>query len=134
MRKRKWVRVKTYIYCFYDVITLFQSVKGSCKYWQGCFNAVFSTSMNICWLSFPFQPNINIETTLGHKHWIGKILSTLLHCYFVNVETTLINIRRLNFLFKSNFNVETTLAQRRWINLILSSCFNVVLPILKQRR
>ena len=79
--------------------------------------------MNICWLNFPFQPNINIETTLGHQHWIGKILSTLLHCYFVNVETTLINIRRLSFHFQPNFNVETTLVHRRWIDVILSTLF-----------
>ena len=29
------------------------------------------------WTTFPFQPNINVETTLGHQHWIDIILSTL---------------------------------------------------------
>ena len=69
--------------------------------------------MNICWLNFSFQSNINIETALGHWHWIDVILSTL----------SRINIRRLNFHFQPNFNVATTLVHRRWINVILSTLF-----------
>ena len=79
--------------------------------------------MNIRWLNFPFQPNTNIETTLGHQHWINATLSTLFQRCFVNVETTLINIRQLNFHFQSNFNVKTTLVHRRWIDVILSELF-----------
>ena len=79
--------------------------------------------MNIRWLNFPFQPNINIGTTLGHQHQIDVILSTLFQRCFVNVETTSINIRRLNFHFQPNFNVETTLVHRRWIDVILSTLF-----------
>ena len=78
------------------------------KYWQGFFNAVSSTPMNICWLNFSFQPNINIETVLGHQHWIDVILSTFFRRCFVNVETTLINMRRLNFHFQPNINVDST--------------------------
>ena len=77
--------------------------------------------MNIYWFNFHFQPNINVETTLGHRHWIDVILSMLFQCYFVNFETTSINIRRLNFQFQPNFNFETTLVHRRWINVILST-------------
>ena len=79
--------------------------------------------MNMRWLNFPFQPNINVETTLGHQHWINVTLSTLFQRCFVNVETTSINIRRLNFHFQPNFNVETTLVHRRWIDVILSTLF-----------
>ena len=93
------------------------------KYRQSCFNAVFSTPMNMRWLNFPFQPNINAETTLGHQHWTNVALSTLFQRCFVNVETTSVNIRRLNFHFQPNFNGETTLVHRRWIDVILSTVF-----------
>ena len=79
--------------------------------------------MNMRWLNFPFQPNINVETTLGHQHWINVTLSTLFQRCFVNVETTSINIRRLNFHFQPNFNVEITLVHRRWIDVTLSTLF-----------
>ena len=73
---------------------------------------------NICWFNFHFQPNINVETTLGHQPWIYVILSMLFQRCFVNVETTSINIRRLNFQFQPNFRVEVTLVHQRWINAI----------------
>ena len=79
--------------------------------------------MNMRWLNFPFQPNTNVETTLGHQHWINVTLSTLFQRCFVNVETTSINIRRLNFHFQPNFNVETTLVYRQWIDVFLSTLF-----------
>ena len=79
--------------------------------------------MNMRWLNFPFQPNINAETTLGHQHWTNVTLSTLFQRCFVNVETTSVNIRRLNFHFQPNFNGETTLVHRRWIDVILSTLF-----------
>ena len=79
--------------------------------------------MNICWLNYPFQPNINIATTLGHQHWIDVVLSMLFQRCFFNVETPSINIRRLSFHFQPNFNVETTLVHRRRINVILSTLF-----------
>ena len=95
-----------------------------CSNWQSCFNAVFlnveATPMNICWFNFHFQPNINVETTLVHRHWIDVFLSMLFQRCFVNVEATSITIRRLNFQFQPNFNVETTLVHQRWINVILS--------------
>ena len=75
------------------------------------------------WLNFPFQPNTNVETTLGHQHWINVTLSTLFQRCFVNVETTSINICRLNFHFQPNSNVEATLVHRRWIDVILSTLF-----------
>ena len=79
--------------------------------------------MNMRWLNFPFQPNINAETTLGHQHWTNVALSTLFQRCFVNVETTSVNIRRINFYFQPNFNGETTLAHRRWIDVILSTLY-----------
>ena len=79
--------------------------------------------MNMHWLNFPFQPNINAETTLGHQHWTNVTLSTLFQRCFVNVETTSVNIRRINFHFQPNFNGETTLAHRRWIDVILSTLY-----------
>ena len=93
------------------------------KYWQNCFNAVFSSTMNMRWLNFHFQPNINVKTTLGHQHWINITPSTLFQRCFVNVETTSTNIRRLNFHFQPNFNVETTLVYRQWIDVFLSTLF-----------
>ena len=39
--------------------------------------------MNILWLNFPFQPNINVETTWGHQYWIDVILSTLIQRWCV---------------------------------------------------
>ena len=36
--------------------------------------AVFSTPMNMRWLNFSFQPNTNVEATLGHEHWINVTL------------------------------------------------------------
>ena len=81
--------------------------------------------MNMRWLNFPFQPNTNIETTLGHQHWINVTLSTLFRRCFVNVETTSINVRRLNFHFQPNINVETTL-----INVDDQRCFNFDLRLM----
>ena len=83
----------------------------------------FSTPMNMPWLNFPFQPNINFENILGHQHWINVFLSTLIQRCFVNVETTSINIRRINFHFHPNVNIETTLVHWRWISVILSTLF-----------
>ena len=74
----------------------------------------------MCWLNFPFQPNTNVETTLGHQHWINVTLSTLFQRCFVNVETTSINVRRINFHFQPNINVETTS-----MNVDDQRCFNV---------
>ena len=72
------------------------------------------------WTTFPFQPNINVETTLGHQHWIDIILSMLFQRCFANVETTLINVSRLNFHFQPNISVETTL-----MTVDYQRCFNV---------
>ena len=110
--------------------------------WQSCFNAVSQRRSNADeHMSFNFnsQPNINVETTLGHWHWIDVILSMLFQRCFVNVETTSTNIRRFNFQFQPNFNVETTLVHRRWINVILSTllqrCFaNVETTSINVRR
>ena len=79
------------------------------KYWQNCLNAVSSAPMNMRWLNFPVQSNINVETTLSHQHWIDVILSTLFQRCFFNVETTSRNVRRFNFHFHPNINVETML-------------------------
>ena len=77
--------------------------------------------MKMRWLNFPFQPNINAETTLGHQHWTNVTLSTLFQRCSVNLETTSVNIHRLKFHFQPNFNGETTLVHRRSIDVILST-------------
>ena len=77
----------------------------------------------MCWVNFPFQPNINVETKLSHQHWINVTLSTLFQRCFVSVETTSINICWLNFHFQPNFKVETMLAHRYWIDVIQSTLF-----------
>ena len=41
---------------------------------------------NMRWLNFLFQPNISVETTLGHQHWIDVILSTLFCQHWNNVD------------------------------------------------
>ena len=88
---------------FFFVIESLSSEHQFNKYWQTYFNAVFSdvetTPMNIRWLNFPFQPNINVETRLSHQHWIDVTLSSLFQRCFSNAETTPINERRLNFHF-----------------------------------
>ena len=79
--------------------------------------------VNIGKCNFYSQPNINVETTLGHRHWIDVILSVLFRPCFLNVETTSINIRRLKFHFQPNLNVVITLFHRRWIDVILLTLF-----------
>ena len=79
--------------------------------------------MNMRWLNFPVDPNINVETTMNHQHWINVTLLKLFQQCFDNVETTSINICRLNFHFQPTFKVETTLVHRRWIDVILPTLF-----------
>ena len=75
--------------------------------------------MNIRRLEFPFQPNINVEATLSHQHWINITRSTLFQS-FANVETTSINVCQVNFHFQPNTNVETML-----MNVEDERCLNV---------
>ena len=107
-----FILINLALFCYWP--TFLSSEHQYSKFWQSCFNAVCSKPVNICCLNFPLQPNINIERTLGHQHWIDVILSTLFH------KTTSINIRRLNFNFQPNFNVETTL-----MNIDDQLCFKV---------
>ena len=88
------------------------------KVLQCCF---LNANEHIRWLNVPFQPNINVETTLDHQHWINVTLSTLFQRCFVNVETTSINVRRLDFHFQPNINIETTL-----MNVDDQLCFNLI--------
>ena len=87
---------------------------------QSCFMNVETTSINIRWLNFHFQPNFNVETTLFYRRSIDVILSTLFQRCSANVETTSVNVRRLNFHFQPNINVETTL-----MNVDEQSCLNI---------
>ena len=85
--------------------------------------------MNMRWLNFPFQPNTNIETTLGHQHWINVTLSTLFQRCFVNIETTSdqlsfsIKFHRWNNFGSSTLNrrnsisIVSTLFCQRWSNV-----------------
>ena len=59
------------------------------KYWQSCFNAVFSTLKQRRWkrwLNFHFQPNTKVEITLIYWRWINVIVSTLLYQSWNNVD------------------------------------------------
>ena len=80
--------------------------------------------MNMRWLNFPFQPNINVETTLGHQHWINVTLSTLFQRCFVNFETTSINTRRLNFHFQPIYQRWNNVDER-WQSTLFQRWFNV---------
>ena len=53
---------------------------------QRCFVNVETTSINIRWLNFHFQPNFNVETMLVHRRWIDVILSTLFCQCWNNVD------------------------------------------------
>ena len=66
---------------------------------QRCFINVETTSINIRWLNFHFQPAFNVETTLFYRRWIDVILSTLFQRCFANVETTSINDVDSTFIF-----------------------------------
>ena len=85
-----------------------------------CFLNAEAAPMYMCWFNFYFQPNINTEKILGHRHWTDIILLMLFQRCFVNAETTSINVCRLNFHFQLNINVKTTL-----INVDDQRCFNV---------
>ena len=110
------------LFCFWATFfwTLVQQLT---KLFQCCFLNVETTPINIAWLNFHLQLTINVEATLGHRHWMDVILSMLFQRCFVNMETTSINIRRLNFHAQPNFNVETTLVHWHWIDAILSTLF-----------
>ena len=60
--------------------------RNSITLFQRCFVNVETTSINIRWLNFHFQPNINVETTFGNRRWIDVILSTLFSQRWNNVE------------------------------------------------
>ena len=111
---------------------MYRSVQQLTKLFQCCFLSVNTTPINIRRFDFHFQPNINVETALGHRHWIDVIFSMLFQRCFVYFETTSINIRWVNFQFQPNFNVETTLAHRRWINVILSKLLQRCLANVEQ--
>ena len=100
------------------------------KFWQSYFNGVFSMPMNICWLNFPPQPNINIETTLSHEHWIDVILSMLFCQRWNNVDKHTSaqlsfstkfqrwnNFGSLTLNQRNSFNVVSTLSCQRWNNV-----------------
>ena len=73
---------------------------------QCCFLVIETTLVvKICQLNFPFQPNSNVETMLGHQLSINVILSMLFQRCFANLETMSINICKLNFLFQPNIHV-----------------------------
>ena len=95
-----------------------------------CFSPVFSTRMNMRWLSFSFQHNINIETTLGHQHWINLTLSTMFCQHWNNVNKH--TLAQLSFSTKfqrwnnvgsstlnrcNSINVVSTLFCQRWNNV-----------------
>ena len=99
----------------------YRSVQQLAKLFQCCFLNVEATPMSILCFNFHFQQNMNVEKTLGHRHWIDVILSMLFQRCFINVEKASINIRRLKFQFQPNFNVETKMVHQHWINVILST-------------
>ena len=119
--------IYTWKLCF--VIEPLSSEHEYNKYWQSCFNPVFSTPMNICWLNFSFQLNFNVRTTLAHQHWIEVILLTLFQRCFHNVEATSINIRRLNFHYNQISTLMCLLEEytenvmKKYVSFIISVIF-----------
>ena len=83
-------------------ISVLYSNRGKKQYVQ-------TTSINMRWINFNFQPNINAKQTLGPQR-----------C-FASVETTSLNIRRrLKFCFQSHIFVETILMKvddQRYFNV-----------------
>ena len=86
--------------------------------------------MNIRWLNFDFQPDINLETTLGHRHWLNVILSTLFCQRWNNVDkhrsaqlSFSTKFQRWNNVGSSTLNrhnsidVVSTLFCQRWKNV-----------------
>ena len=71
-----------------------------------CFSPVFSTRMNMRWLSFSFQHNINIETTLSHQHWINLTLSTMFCQHWNNVNKHTLAQLSFSTKFQRWFNVD----------------------------
>ena len=106
------------LFCFWATF-LWTSVQELTKLFQCCFLNVEATPMNIRWLNFLFQPNINVKTTLSTLNR-RNFLSTLFPCCFANVETPSIIVRPLNFHFQPNISIETTL-----MNVDDQRCFNV---------
>ena len=75
--------------------------------------------MNMRWLKFPFQPNINAKTTLAHQHWTNVTLSKLFYQRWSNVGKHTWD----QLSFQPNFKVETTLVLRGWIDVVLLTLF-----------
>ena len=97
---------------------------------QCCFLNVEATLMNIRWFNFHFQPNINVETTLGHRHWIEVILSTLFCQRWNNVDKHTLaqlsistkfqcwnNIGSSTLNQRNSIDVASTLFCQRWNNV-----------------
>ena len=86
--------------------------------------------MNMRWINFPFQPNSQAETTLGHQHWINVTLSTLFCQHWNNVGKHVLaqlsfstkfqwwnNIRSSTLNRRNSINVVSTLFCQRWNNV-----------------
>ena len=84
---------------------------------------------NMRWLNFLFQPNISVETKLGHQHWIDVILSTLFCQRWNNVDkhvsaqlsfSTKFQLRKnvgsLTLNWCNSINFVSTLLCQRWNN------------------
>ena len=100
----------------------------SVQFYQRYCNFVLSKLKNVdkhMPAQFHFQPNVNVETTLVHQHWIDVIRSTLFQCYFANVEGMSTNACRsaqLSFLTKyqrwNNVdNLWKSASFQRWFNV-----------------
>ena len=54
----------TKIQCWNKIGSSTLNRRNAIELFQRCFANVETTSINVCWLNFHFQPNMNVETTL----------------------------------------------------------------------
>ena len=131
---------------FFFVIDLLSNKHQYNKYWQSCFNAVFSTPKNIRWLNFPFSTKYQRLNNIGSltlnqrnsfkvvltlfcqrwnnvdKHTSAQFsFSTKFHCWN-NVGSSALNRR-------NSINIVSRLFCQRWNNVVKCTSAH----LLKQR-
>ena len=79
--------------------------------------------MNMRGLNFPYQPNTNTETTLGHQHWINATLSTLFCQRWNNVDKHSSAQLSFSIKFQRWNNVGSSTLNRRNSIRIVSTLF-----------
>ena len=75
------------------------------------------------WLNFPYQPNTNTDTTVGHQHWINATLSTLFCQRWNNVDKHSSAQLSFSIKFQRWNNVGSSTLNRRNSIRIVSTLF-----------